>query len=57
VHRQVLAAGDGSSLRHCVDDGVVCKLAGVERYDASEVWRKQPLVDVYGAHPELEAAQ
>jgi hypothetical protein len=38
--------------RHCVDDAVVRKLAVVEPYEASEVWRKQPLVDVAGAHPQ-----
>jgi hypothetical protein len=38
--------------RHRADDAVVRKLAGVEPYEASEVWRKQPLVDVAGAHPQ-----
>jgi hypothetical protein len=39
--------------RHRVDDAAVRNLAGVEPYEPSEVWRKQPLVDVYGAHPEV----
>jgi hypothetical protein len=41
--------------RHRVEDAVVRKLAGMEAYEASEVWRKEALVDVYGA--QLPAAR
>ncbi|KAF6262035.1 hypothetical protein COO60DRAFT_687595 [Scenedesmus sp. NREL 46B-D3] len=52
-------AADGSAqallaslrTRHRVEDASVRKLAGVQPYQPTEVWRKQPLVDSHGVLP------